>query len=66
MMLEWWAYVLDVVAFYNSEITQEGLLRTARRQASLSATTALIGYTPRCRRSPPTRCWWRSPSRARR
>jgi predicted phage baseplate assembly protein len=47
MMLEWWAYVLDVVAFYNSEIARERLLRTARRRESLSGIIALIGYTPR-------------------
>jgi predicted phage baseplate assembly protein len=47
MMLEWWAYVLDVVAFYDSEIAQERLLRSARQPTSLSSLTALIGYVPR-------------------
>jgi hypothetical protein len=44
MMLEWWAYVLDVLAFYGSEIANELYLRTAVRDASLRRLTGLIGY----------------------
>ncbi|MEO1331738.1 MAG: hypothetical protein AAFW46_19020, partial [Pseudomonadota bacterium] len=47
MMLEWWAYVLDVLAFYSGEIATESYLRTARRDASLQRLVALIGYTPK-------------------
>ncbi len=46
MILEWWAYVLDIVAFYSGEIANELYLATARRDASLRRLTALIGYTP--------------------
>ena len=47
MMLEWWAYVLDVLAFYGGEIANELYLRTAVRDASLRRLTGLIGYTPK-------------------
>ncbi len=46
MIVEWWAYVLDVLAFYTGEIGGELYLRTARRDASVRRLTALIGYTP--------------------
>lgn len=46
MILEWWAYVLDVLAFYSGEIAGELYLRTAAREASLRRLTALIGYIP--------------------
>lgn len=47
MMLEWWAYVLDVLAFYGAEIANELYLRTAVREASLRRLTGLIGYSPK-------------------
>src|SRR4051812_13398372 len=47
MIIEWWAYVLDVLAFYSGEIANELYLRTARRDESLRRLTALIGYVPR-------------------
>lgn len=47
MMLEWWAYVLDVLAFYDSEIANELYLRTAVRDASLRRLTGSIGYAPK-------------------
>jgi len=47
MMLEWWAYVLDVLAFYGAEIANELYLRTAVRDASLRRLTGLIGYSPK-------------------
>ncbi|MGH6905711.1 MAG: hypothetical protein ACREIR_23580, partial [Geminicoccaceae bacterium] len=47
MMLEWWAYVLDVLAFYGGEIANELYLRTAVRDASLRRLTGLIGYAPK-------------------
>jgi hypothetical protein len=46
MILEWWAYVLDVLAFYSGEIGGELYLRTAQRDSSVRRLTALIGYTP--------------------
>ena len=47
MMIEWWAYILDVVAFYSSEIANELYLRTAQRNTSLRRLSELIGYTPK-------------------
>jgi hypothetical protein len=44
MMLEWWAYVLDVVAFYDSEIAQNLYLRTANDLGALRRLVNLIGY----------------------
>ncbi len=46
MILEWWAYVLDILAFYTDEIAGELYLRTAVREASLRRLTGLIGYGP--------------------
>ena len=47
MMLEWWAYVFDVVTFYDGEIAQNIYLRTARDLGAVRRLTGLIGYTPR-------------------
>jgi hypothetical protein len=47
MLIEWWAYVADVVAFYNSELAQDCYLGTAREDEALRKITALIGYKPR-------------------
>jgi hypothetical protein len=35
MLLEMWAYVCDVLAFYDEIIAHESYVRTARRRASL-------------------------------
>ncbi|MDO6416124.1 hypothetical protein Q4F19_17190 [Sphingomonas sp. BIUV-7] len=47
MLLEWWAYVLDVLSFYSGELAGELYIRTAQRDRSLRRLVALIGYTPR-------------------
>lgn len=47
MILEWWAYILDVLAFYNNEIANELYLRTAARETSLRRLSELIGYVPK-------------------
>jgi hypothetical protein len=44
MMLEWWAYVFDVIAFYDSEIAQNLYLRTATDLGALRRLAGLIGY----------------------
>jgi len=44
MLLEMWAYVLDVLAFYDDQITNASFLRTAHARASLRAITELLGY----------------------
>ena len=47
MLLEMWAYVLDLLAFYEERIANESYLPTAVRPASLAELVALIGYLPR-------------------
>ena len=47
MLLEMWAYVLDILAFYDERIANETYLRTAIRPASLYRLVRLIGYQPR-------------------
>ncbi len=47
MLLEMWAYVCDVVSFYDQVIANETYVRTALRRSSLRKLTALIGYRPR-------------------
>jgi Baseplate J-like protein len=45
-VLEWWAYLGDVLSFYNERIANESYLRTATQSASLANLVALIGYQP--------------------
>jgi hypothetical protein len=45
-VLEWWAYLADVLTFYNERIANESYLRTAQRQSSLANLVALLGYQP--------------------
>jgi hypothetical protein len=47
MMLEWAAYVFDVVAFYDARTTEEAFIRTARDLPSAREIAALIGHRPR-------------------
>src|SRR5690606_35034400 len=47
MLLEMWAYVCDVLAFYDETIAHEVYLRTARRRPSLRRLVGLLGYVPR-------------------
>lgn len=47
MLLESWAYVLDVVGFYDQQIAQNLYLSTATDLAAVRRLTALIGYRPR-------------------
>lgn len=47
MLLEMWAYVCDVTAFYDEVIAHESYLRTARQRASLRKLIGLLGYVPR-------------------
>jgi hypothetical protein len=44
MLLEMWAYVLDVLAFYEERIANETYLQTAQRDISLRRLVELIGY----------------------
>lgn len=47
MLLEMWAYVLDILAFYDARIAHESYLRPAVRKPSARKLTGLIGYQPR-------------------
>lgn len=47
MLLEMWAYVCDVVAFYDETIAHESYLRTARLTPSVRKLVGLLGYRPR-------------------
>jgi hypothetical protein len=47
MMLEWAAYIFDVVAFYDARTTEEAYIRTARDLPSARMIAALIGHRPR-------------------
>lgn len=47
MLLEMWAYVCDVLSFYDKVIADEAYVRTARLRPSLRRLTALLGYLPR-------------------
>jgi hypothetical protein len=45
-MLELWAYVCDVLTFYQQAIANEAYLRTATQRASLARLAGLLGYRP--------------------
>ena len=45
-ILEWWAYVGDILTFYNERIANESYLRTATQPASVANLVALLGYQP--------------------
>ena len=47
MLLEFWAYVADIVAFYDEVFANEAYLRTALRPESVSRLIGLLGYQPR-------------------
>src|SRR5262245_36171972 len=46
MLLEMWAYVSDVLGFYDERIANESYIRTAQRRPSLRRLVELIGYVP--------------------
>ena len=47
MLLEGWAYVLDILRFYDRQIASNSYLRTATDPLALRRLVALIGYRPR-------------------
>lgn len=47
MWLEMWAYVSDVLAFYDERIANESYLGTAARRQALRRLVQLLGYSPR-------------------
>jgi hypothetical protein len=46
-LLEWWAYIADVLTFYNERSINENLLGTAVLDADVRALVKLLGYRPR-------------------
>jgi uncharacterized phage protein gp47/JayE len=47
MMVEWWAYLGDILTFYNERIANEDYLRTAIQTDTPGALVQLLGYRPR-------------------
>jgi hypothetical protein len=46
-MVDWWAYVADVLTFYNERIANEDYLRTAHWIESVAHLVQTLGYRPR-------------------
>ena len=46
MWLEMWAYISDVLGFYDERAANETYIRTAVRRPSLRRIVELLGYTP--------------------
>ena len=46
-ILEWWAYLADILTFYNERVANETYLRTAELPDSVAGLVALLGYQPR-------------------
>jgi Baseplate J-like protein len=47
MIAEWFAYIGDIVAFYNERIANESYLRTAVLASSVNNLIGVLGYRPR-------------------
>jgi hypothetical protein len=46
-MVEWWAYIADILTFYNERIANNQYLRTAELPEDLNRLIRLLGYRPR-------------------
>src|SRR5271157_3914355 len=46
-MVEWWAYLADILTFYNERIANQDYLRTADLPESVKRLILLLGYRPR-------------------
>jgi hypothetical protein len=46
-LVEWWAYLADVLTFYNERAANQAYLRTADLPESLRRLVRLLGYRPR-------------------
>jgi len=46
-MVEWWAYLGDILTFYNERIANQAYLRTADLPESVRNLIRLLGYRPR-------------------
>ena len=45
-MMEWWAYLADVLTFYNERIANQAYLRTADLPESVNRLIQILGYRP--------------------
>jgi hypothetical protein len=46
-MMEWWAYLADILTFYNDRIANQDYLRTADLPESVQRLIQVLGYRPR-------------------
>jgi hypothetical protein len=46
MMAEWWAYLGDILTFYNERIANEDYLGTATQPSSVNNLIRILGYRP--------------------
>jgi hypothetical protein len=46
-MMEWWAYLSDILTFYNERVASQAYLWTADLPESVSRLIRLLGYRPR-------------------
>jgi hypothetical protein len=46
-LVEWWAYLADVLTFYNERVANESYLRTADLPTSVQGLVRILGYRPR-------------------
>ena len=46
-ILDWWAYLADILTFYNERAANQAYLGTADRPESVSRLISLLGYRPR-------------------
>jgi hypothetical protein len=46
-LIDWWAYIADILTFYNERIANEDYLGTARLDTSVAHLVSLLGYRPR-------------------
>ena len=46
-MVEWWAYLADILTFYNERVANESYLRTADLPESVKRLIQVLGYRPR-------------------
>jgi hypothetical protein len=46
-LVEWWAYLADVLTFYNERAATEALLRTADDDEAVRNLVRILGYRPR-------------------
>ena len=46
-MVEWWAYLADILTFYNERVANEDYLRTALLPESVQRLIRILGYRPR-------------------